>query len=278
LYLATQVVSGYRWQLLARPLGFEGSVWKFTSLYFVGMFFNLFLPTSVGGDVARAWYLSNQPGRRMDAMLSVLVDRASGLMVLILIACTAVVFAPIALPTWTTWCVWATAAGAFCAVAVLPILAKGMARFERLQPLIESSWAFLGCPGLLIGTSLLSVLVQGANVVLVWLLGRALHAPVPGSYYWVLVPMVSLITLLPISLNGMGIREGSTVLFLAPWGVSEGTAVSLAILWFSVYTAVSIGGACIYLAGWYPRPEEESDGSVSRDSDQGRMRQSKAAA
>ena len=90
LYLATQVVSGWRWQLLARPLGFDGSVWKFTSLYFVGMFFNLLLPTSVGGDVVRAWYLDNRPGRRLPAMLSVLVDRASGLMLLILIACGAV--------------------------------------------------------------------------------------------------------------------------------------------------------------------------------------------
>src|SRR5947209_8083614 len=57
LYLATQVVSGLRWRLLAEPLGFEQSLARFTGLYFVGMFFNLVLPTSVGGDVVRAWYL-----------------------------------------------------------------------------------------------------------------------------------------------------------------------------------------------------------------------------
>ena len=46
LYFATQVVSGLRWQLLARPLGFGGSVWRYTSLYFIGMFFNLMLPST----------------------------------------------------------------------------------------------------------------------------------------------------------------------------------------------------------------------------------------
>src|SRR5262249_40042492 len=71
--------------------------------------------------------------------------------------------------------------------------------------------------------------------------------PVPAAYYWVLVPMVTLLTLLPVSLNGMGIREGGMVLFLAPLGVGTGTALSLAFLWFAVFTAASLGGGCVYL-------------------------------
>ncbi len=51
LYLFTQAASGLRWQLLSRPLGFERTLLDYTRMYFVGMFFNLFLPTSVGGDV-----------------------------------------------------------------------------------------------------------------------------------------------------------------------------------------------------------------------------------
>ncbi len=76
------------------------------------------------GDVVRAWYLDNRRGRRLPAMLSVLVDRASGLMLLILIACGAVLFAPVAAPRWTAWCVWGTAACAFAGVAMLPIVAR----------------------------------------------------------------------------------------------------------------------------------------------------------
>ena len=78
VFLATQLTSGLRWQWLARPLGFTQSLGRFTQLYFVGMFFNLFLPTSVGGDVVRAWYLDGGSGRRLGAFLSVFVDRLSG--------------------------------------------------------------------------------------------------------------------------------------------------------------------------------------------------------
>ena len=111
----------------------------------------------------------------------------------------------------------------------------------------------------------------------------ALHASIPASFYWVFVPMVSLLTLLPISVNGMGVREGGTALLLAPLGVSHDTAVTLAFLWFAVYAATSLLGGIVYLFGGFPKPssssqEEGADGSVDRDSDQGRAGQPRAAA
>ena len=65
LYIATQFVSAVRWRLLAGPLGFHKSMKEYTAFYFIGMYFNLFLPTSVGGDVVRAWYLDAGSGRRL---------------------------------------------------------------------------------------------------------------------------------------------------------------------------------------------------------------------
>src|SRR5262249_22043845 len=93
----------------------------------------------------------------------------------------------------------------------------------------------------------LSIFVQVANVLIVWLIGLALAAPVPASFYWVFVPMVSLLTLLPISVNGMGVREGGTALLLAPVGVSHHVAVTLAFLWFAVYVATILLGGVVYL-------------------------------
>src|SRR5262249_32503790 len=125
---------------------------------------------------------------------------------------------------------------------------------------------------------LLSVFVQAANVVLVWLLGLAIGLSVPAGYYWIMVPMVTLLTMIPVSLNGMGVREGGTALFLAPLGVSEGTAISLAFLWFAVFTVTSLFGGGLYLFGSFPRlsvpagapgKERRDDGSVRSGSDQG---------
>src|SRR5262245_56231685 len=79
VYIVAQVVSSLRWQLLSAPLGFVAPWWSYLSFYFIGMFFNLLLPTSVGGDVVRALYLSAGQPRRSQAVLSVLADRGTGL-------------------------------------------------------------------------------------------------------------------------------------------------------------------------------------------------------
>jgi uncharacterized membrane protein YbhN (UPF0104 family) len=299
LYLVTQVVSGFRWQLMSKPVGFHGSLWQFTGFYFIGMFFNLLLPTSVGGDVIRAWYVARmdgRTGRRMTAFLSVLVDRVSGLIVLLLIACVAAVVCPLELPAWVLGSVWGMAGGVAGTLVLTPIVVRLTARFDRLRRLADAGRVYLRHPRLLLGTAGLSLVVQAANVALVWLLDLAIGAHVPASFYWILVPMVSLLTLLPISLNGMGIREGSMIWLLAPLGVTRDTALCLAILWFSVLTAVSLCGGLVYFLGSFPRwargdwalgdagrrwatfsevnPHEDLGGH----SDQGRTGQSQAAA
>jgi uncharacterized membrane protein YbhN (UPF0104 family) len=276
LYIATQFVSAVRWRLLAEPLGFQRSMTEYTAFYFIGMYFNLFLPTSVGGDVVRAWYLDAGSGRRLPAFLSVFVDRFSGLLILLALACTATLLCPIRLENWVTASVGLTAVCAVAGLLSLPLLARMTARLERVQRLVAGMRIYLRRPQLLLGTAFLSLIVQAANVVLVWLVGLAIGAAIPASYYWILVPMVTLLTLLP-SVNGIGIREGGMYLFLQPF-VDKPTALTLSFLWFSVFTAVSVLGAAIYLFGNFSRPEEQRDDQDLRsDSDQGRTRQSKAA-
>jgi uncharacterized membrane protein YbhN (UPF0104 family) len=279
LYVLTQVLSAARWRLLAQPLGFQQSLLRYTAYYFLGMFFNLFLPTSVGGDVVRAFYLDDGTGQRLPAFVSVFVDRLSGLLVLLMLACAAVILCPIRLDAWIPASVWGALACALLGLAGLPLLVRWSQRFDRLRRLVAGVRFYHNRPRLLLTITGLSVIVQGANVVLVWLLGQAIAAPVPASYYWVAVPMVTLLTLAPVSLNGMGVREGGMVLFLTPLGVDEPTALSLAFLWFSVFTAASLCGAAVYLFGSFSRPEErQTNGSIRGDSDQGRAGQPSAAA
>jgi uncharacterized membrane protein YbhN (UPF0104 family) len=296
LYAVTQVVSSVRWRLLARPLGFRESPGRFVAYYYVGMFFNLVLPTSVGGDVVRAWYLDGRSGRKMAAFLSVLADRASGLLVLIAIACVAAACSPPDLPPRARWIVYG--AGASAGLGLMALL--GLARYStrrsgcagRLPPsgtagptakLFTAARdlhdALLPRPRVLLITTLLSGFVQAANVIVLWLVGRSLMLDVPASYYWVLVPVVTLLTLVPVSLNGMGVREWGTVLMLAPLGVGKESATALAFLWFLTFSAVSVAGGGFYLFGRFPRFEVRPDDEpVGGDPDQGRERQPPAAA
>jgi hypothetical protein len=138
----------------------------------------------------------------------------------------------------------------------------------------------VNAPRTLLAATLLSFVVQGANVLLAYLLGAALGLPVPPAYYGVLAPLVALLALLPISLNGMGLREAGTVVLLAPLGVGAGEAVTLAVLTFAVYAVASLGGGVVLLLGRFPRFEEVrlDDHTIGGDSDQGRTGQPSAAA
>jgi uncharacterized membrane protein YbhN (UPF0104 family) len=263
VYLVAQVVSALRWQLLSGVLGLGGRWGQYVAYYFIGMFFNLVLPTSVGGDVVRAWYLAGHPesnptsGRGLGAFLSVFADRASGLVVLIAVACLAAACCPLTLPGWIYGAVAAAGGAGLLGLAALPALPRLRPLFScspRLLRLVDGALLYLGHRKVMAWATLLSVVVQVANVVLVWLIGRGLGLPVPFVYYGVLVPLVALLTLLPVSLNGMGLREAGHVLLLAPLGVGAGAAVTLSFLSFAVFTCTSLVGAGFYLCGRFPRP------------------------
>jgi uncharacterized membrane protein YbhN (UPF0104 family) len=284
---SAQALSAWRWQMLARPLGFQRSVPQLFSYYFIGMYFNLLLPTSVGGDVVRAWYLDGGSGRRLAALAAVFVDRFSGLLVLLALACGGVLLSPRELPARISGFVWGTSACAVLAIAVVPVLARWRGGLSQRLDKIRIALATLMAPRLLAVSTILSLGVQAGNVVLVLLLGEAIGAQVPLTFYWILVPMVTLLTMLPLSINGTGVREWATVLFLAPLGVAEQTAIALALLWFTVFLAASLLGGLVYLFGRFERPVmpapapaagEADHGSVRGDSNQGRTRQHQAVA
>src|SRR5438552_3341499 len=99
LYVLVQLASSLRWQLLARPLGFDQPTPDYVRYTFIGMFFGLFLP-SVGNDVVRAWYLDAGSGRKRTALLTVLLDRGLGLTVLLAMVLITAFAYPGELPGW----------------------------------------------------------------------------------------------------------------------------------------------------------------------------------
>lgn len=289
LCIVGQVFSTLRWQQMARALGFERSNKQMLGYYFIGMYFNLLLPTSVGGDVVRAWYLNGQSGRRLNAFLCVFLDRFSGLLALLALACLAVVLSPVPLVPWIVWSVYGMAASCLAGLVLLPTLAR-WARLGEVRVLkIRAALGILRQPSLFARTTALSFVVQSLSVVMVWLVGIALGADVPASFYWIMVPMVSLLTMLPVSVNGMGVREVSMAILLAPMGAGRDVAVPLALLWFAVSALASLMGGLVYLFGRFPKPRADSNlaedldsnethGPVNRHPDQGRTGQPRTAA
>jgi uncharacterized protein (TIRG00374 family) len=292
VFLVAQVASSVRWRWLARPLGFTQGPGQFLGMYFVGMFFNVVLPTSVGGDVVRAWYLDGHSGRRLPAFVSVFADRVSGLLVLLTLACFGVIFSDLDLDWQIRWGVLGMAGGALLGMAAFGLLvlwkresirAWGEGRRKEKWEQDGTTWTgrFVGklrrftlsfahtltlyaCyPGMVAVTTILSLIVQAANVLMVALIGTALGADVPASYYWILVPTVSLLAVLIPSISGVGVREWGTKLMLVPLGIAGPTAGILGFMWTIAQTTANLSGVFFYLFGRFERfaavREEASD-------------------
>ena len=238
--ILAQIASARRWQLFAQELRFDRTIQQYCSYYFVGTYFNLMLPTSVGGDVVRVLHLDGKSGRKWAAFASVFLERLNGLLVLIALACVGILMAPADLPWWIPASVWGIAGCAALGMASIPLVKNWRLLPEARRQQLQLAWDLLRAPKLLTETTIMSVLVQLAGVAILCCISVGLGLNVPFAYYCVLGPMVSLLTLLPVSVNGMGFREGGTVLFLAPLGVDDATALTLAFLWFAVNVAVQL--------------------------------------
>lgn len=289
VYIVAQILSAIRWQWLSRPLGFAAPLRTYINGYFIGMFFNLLLPTSIGGDAMRAIVLNDGRERKMPALLSVILDRLSGLLVLLALACVAALVCPTPLPAWMLLAVGGAAGLAVLGLATLPLATRLLLRIEGRRPMAARARRFADTltsalaifrrrPGLVAAATGLSILIQLSGVAQVALIGWSIGADVPLGVYAVAVPMVALLTLLPVSLNGMGVREAGMVLFLQPAGVDAGHAVTLAFLWFCSQMVAGLAGAAVYLVGRAKRSEVRDDDAVGHHSDQGRARQYRSVA
>jgi uncharacterized membrane protein YbhN (UPF0104 family) len=246
LYLALQGLCAWRWLLLARVLNLSGTWSQFVRYYYVGMFFNLFLPTGVGGDVYRCYYVARSASDWRRAVISVLADRGVGFGTMCAMAATATLaFGHVELPSEMGW---ALGSGV---IALVVLLAGGLAarsRFASVWTSMPLVVEFFRRPWTLVFVAGLSFLLQGLVVVVTIFNARALGLDVPLVFYFILIPLIAVATMIPVSLNGLGVREVAFVFFLAQVGVPKDQALSLALLWLVVLMASSAIGGLVWLA------------------------------
>lgn len=271
VFLMAQFVSTIRWRQLALDADFRAGVQRFGAWYAAGMFCNLVLPTSVGGDVVRTWYLAHQAdgpaeGRTRRAATSVLLDRGTGLLILIALAGVASLVSPVALTSQVRWFLYTVLACTGLGI-VAGLTASGWLgkKVPKLAPLIAQGWDFASKPGLVASSLGLSVLVQVASVVQVGLIGKGLGLDVPWAVYGCVVPLVTLLTLLPVSVSGMGLREAGYAALLAGFGVTAPQAVALSLLGFAATSLVALLGLPVILWGGWPKVSGEGDKAGSSD-------------
>lgn len=263
LLLLGQVVAALRWKTV---WGAGSPSWMYLSrLYLIGGFFSLFLPTSVGGDAVRAAAAAQASGRPGAVLASVLLDRLLGTVALMVYGIAGLLLAPAFAGRLMEAAQVRSSSRSLLLVAVVGLLLLGgllllARRSVRLRAIIADGVAAvlqLGqTPSALVLALSLAFAVQGIYLLLWLVLGMAVALPLPAATLLVTVPIVTAATMLPITLNGLGVREAAWLVLLKGSGVPDGQIVSFSLLYLGANLIVGITGGLIFMAKGTAPPSE----------------------
>ncbi len=262
LFVASLVIRAMRWAVLLWALELDGDVrvpfGRLVYLYFVGAFFNSFLPSGFGGDVARALELTEDTPTPA-AVGTVLVDRMTGLLVLLAMGLVALPFSISRLPSWMIWLLIGIAGGGLMGGALLlegRLLRRATAWLpENLSlsgsgPLGRIYAAISGCGWRAVGQALaISLLFNLINVMINFLCGRAVGIDLSFGYFLITAPIISVSLMIPISVGGVGVRDWVTVALFGPMGISNETAAAMSLCLYAVSAAAGLVGGVAYAIG-----------------------------
>lgn len=246
----------YKWNVLLAAKRINIPFHHILKIYYLSNFMGTFLPSSLTVEVVRTYALYKYNADSSESISSVLVDKALSVfssltVVLVILAIfSEMIGNPYIAPL---------AAGAMLALIAGFLLLrsrrllKGVARRltprlrDRLRGLHKSFAAYAGHKGVLFYVFLVSLLFQVVRVAAVFFLSLALGQDVSVVYFYVFVPIVIFLTMLPISLMGIGIREGAFIYFFSQAGMPMADALALSILIYVLNVIAVIPGGVVYI-------------------------------
>jgi uncharacterized membrane protein YbhN (UPF0104 family) len=258
------LLSAWRWGLLLHAQSIAMPFSRLTSSFFVATFFNNFLPSNIGGDVVRIADTAPAAGSKTLATTVVLLDRGLGLLGLVLIAAVGAsagtrvegeTFGPVG--PGMLWAGFGLAALIATPALLMP---EGFTRL--LQPLrvIHPEWVderlrrfsaalgrFGAAPWALAGCFLGAVGVQAVLVMFYLAVARSLAVPIGFAELALIVPISFIVQMLPVSVNGFGVREATFGFYFTRLGLPLESALLVSFLGAAVITVVSLGGGLVYM-------------------------------
>lgn len=264
LHLAMVVLNAWRWQLLVAAQGARLGLARLTSYYFVGIFFNTFTPTSIGGDVTRVIDLAKHTGRRATALASVFVERIVGLFVLLPVSLVGLaaayphILGGRSVLLYLESLLVLVLAAAFAVVRVdrarafvgrVPLLGRLVSKpgvTRRVASVQEALDVYRGRGALLAAVFGISLASRVVWIGSCFVFAIALGIRAPFAAFLLVIPLVEVARMVPISLSGLGIREGAIVLLFSYFGVEASAALGLSILIYAPFLLNGLAGGVIY--------------------------------
>ena len=264
LVAADRALMAYRWLVLLRPLAHE-SLPPFRSImriFFVSTFLGTFLPSSVGGDAVRAVSLARHNVGGAASVASVFMDRMLGVASVLLLGVVALPFAPDLARNGMVM-VGLLLAAAACGVTVLLVFsARAATAAQRLaarapielvrragHSVIDAIQRYASSHLELVNVLAGSLGVQILRVVQAYCLGMALGIQVPILTYFAFIPLILLVMLLPVTINGLGTSQAAFLWLFARVGVLPADAFALSVLFVALGVVGNLPGGFLYASG-----------------------------
>lgn len=275
VHVLSVLLSVFRWRTILVNFDIHIDFAPLAKITFIGFFFNLFLPSGIGGDFFRAYYLSKRKDRGMSTTLTTTVlERSAGLCALLVIG---TLFASLenisveGIPLLYVFLVFIT----LYLLGNLMLFHSWMHRkisfflrkrhLQQIEAKMELVYGglsrLLGNRSSMIMAFFLSLLIQLLAVVIVWIAALAIDIHAPFGIFLIFVPLINLSIMVPLTINGIGLRESLFYLLFSQIGFPVEMAVSLSLVTFSVYLLTAIPGSILY--SLYKR-EEHLDEMVAK--------------
>jgi uncharacterized membrane protein YbhN (UPF0104 family) len=248
LYGIGQILSSLKWRIFVKESGLERSTIDVFRAYFFGMFINSFGFGTVGGDLARALALKPEKGKRAITAATVVADRIHGLSVLLTIGgCAIFIVKPEVLGPYAPILSLALILMLIVGWFIGPIIVlKLLPHSFKLRPLLEDVLkAFPRKFKPFMISTLLSVGVHTLQISMTILMSVEVGANVPIGHLFSAIPIVNAVSSLPISIQGIGVREKMYEIFFIPLGVTQEQIVTMGAIWLVTITLVSAVGGLI---------------------------------
>jgi len=260
VHLIDYPISTFRWKILLDAQGIRLPYRRLLGSYFVGTFFTTFLPTGIGGDMIRAYDTIRWSKTAIKPIMVIFIERLSGLFVLMSIAASILLFSGVEVKE-TSFLIWICAVFfVLMALFLLVLLWAPLARISGrifnlpglnilkkwIKEMYEALYLYRHKTKYLGWVLLAATLLQIVVVLHYYLIGFALGIPVPLIVYFLIIPVISLLLTLPVTISGIGVRESAYVFFFSAYGVLNASALALAWLSFSFVILTAIIGAVVY--------------------------------
>jgi glycosyltransferase 2 family protein len=270
LYLVQILVGAWRWGLLLETQRVVVPGRHLLGSYLVAAFFNNFLPSNIGGDVIRIRDTARPAQSKTLAATVVLVDRCIGLLGLVLVAAMGATAAvetggAATVPVLPSW-LWAGFLLVTLVSAPAVLSPAGVGRLLQPLTVFHPEWVggqiaritdvlvrFRERPSTLLNAFAGALVVQGLLVVFYAAVARSLSIPIAFSHLAVIVPVSFVVQMLPVSVNGFGVREATFSFYFARLGLPIESAMALSLGSTALVMLFSLSGAVVLVTRRHPR-------------------------